>query len=136
MAYQYNSRKAKPLPAFFLTSFDRESFWNLVNRSAGQGPQGLCWQWTGAAFQNDRGTDGYGRLTVQGLVYRAHRVAYMLAYGENPGHQMVLHSCDNPPCVRPEHLSLGDAQKNRRDTMARGRQGKGLNAGPATRSVF
>jgi hypothetical protein len=134
MAYQYHNRKAKPIPATFDDS-DAERFWTLVDKSVGQGPKGDCWQWKQACY-----LAGYGRFSIgpkdNHKNLRAHRVAYLVGYGENPGYQMVLHSCDNPACVRPDHLSLGDAKKNKQDQLERGRVAKGMNAGPATRSIF
>lgn len=136
MAYHYHSRKAKPIPDFF-NEADAKRFWVLVNKAEGQGPNGDCWEWK---EERSRYDGGYGRFSIgtkkNHTNLRAHRVAYLVGHGENPGFQMVLHSCDNPPCVRPAHLSLGDAKKNKAHNVARGRQGKGLNAGPATRSVF
>ena len=130
MAYHYHNRKARPIP-IVLTEAERTKFWQMTNTAEGQGPKGECWEWGGAHYN-----EGYGRITIRRINIRAHRLAYMLYYRTNPGNQMVLHECDNPPCVRPSHLSLGDARKNREHCKQRGRVGKGLNAGPATRSVF
>ncbi len=130
MAYQYHSRKAQPITVSFSDS-DKIRFWSLVNKSPGQGPKGDCWQWQYKFLEG-----GYGRFQMPNKSLRAHRVSYLWATNENPGTLLVLHSCDNPPCVRPEHLSLGDAKKNKADNVARNRQGKGMNAGPAVRSVF
>ena len=51
----------------------------------------------------------------------AHRVAWELAYGQVPNGLFVCHRCDNPPCVRPEHLFLGTARDNTQDAIAKGR---------------
>lgn len=63
-----------------------------------------CWEWLGP-----RNNQGYGRI---GLLY-AHRVACERAHGPAPaGLPFATHSCDNPPCVNPAHLSWGDASSN------------------------
>lgn len=133
MAYQYNSKKAKPIRTVF-SAEDAKQFWSLVNQEFGQGPNGDCWEWQGAKYQYESRMDGYGRLTIRRENLRAHRVAYMLGSGTNPGFQMVLHSCDNPPCCRPSHLSLGDAKINRADMIKRGRIKRGIKSLSATRS--
>jgi hypothetical protein len=80
-----------------------------------------CWVWTG---RRDR--SGYGQMRVKGREYRAHRISFLIF---NPGAdmhgQMVLHSCDNPRCVNPAHLSLGDGKENSRQCVERNRQAKG-----------
>ncbi len=65
--------------------------------------------------------DGYGRI-FDGETTTAHRVAYKLAHGEIPAGLMVLHSCDNPPCINADHLRLGTALDNVADMVTRGRQ--------------
>lgn len=78
-----------------------------------------CVPWSG---KRDR--DGYGTI---GKV-RAHRQAYIDAYGDIPDGLHVLHECDNPPCVNPAHLRLGTNLDNIQDKVRKGRargQGKG-----------
>jgi hypothetical protein len=93
-----------------------ERFWPKVER---RGPD-ECWLWLGAAVP-----EGYGRFCVSGRpLIPAHRFAYSLATG-TPLDAMigleVLHSCDNPPCVNPAHLSLGTRQDNMQDASRKGR---------------
>jgi hypothetical protein len=83
-------------------------FWSRVDRSAG------CWEWQGA-----RNGAGYGVVSRDGRDHGAHRVAWELTHGPIPDGLFALHHCDNPPCVRPEHLYLGTAGDNLRDTHAR-----------------
>lgn len=84
-------------------------FWARVQKSES------CWEWQG-------GTNGggYGSLKVEGRVELAHRVSYRLEVCE-PGDICVLHSCDNPRCVRPDHLFLGTRSDNNRDRDQKGR---------------
>jgi hypothetical protein len=81
-----------------------------------------CWPWTGKVDSL-----GYGRAFVYGGIGRrdwlAHRLSWMLAHGD-PGKAWVLHKCDNPNCVNPNHLFLGDAQANVDDMHAKGRNAK------------
>lgn len=75
-----------------------------------------CLVWTGSR----RGyKTGYGCLYVGGEVFAAHRVAWTLAFGEIPRGLHILHSCDNPPCVRVEHLRTGTVADNAQDRMKR-----------------
>jgi hypothetical protein len=97
-------------------------FWSRVNkngpiRCADLGP---CWEWLG---RPDR--QGYGRLTKSGLM--AHRYAWGLergpiAPGGHYGTMCVLHKCDNPLCVRVDHLFLGTHSDNMRDMWTKGRR--------------
>lgn len=55
------------------------------------------------------------------VVRAAHRVSYFLEWRIDPGESCVCHECDNPPCVRPNHLFLGDQRDNIRDMRSKGR---------------
>lgn len=75
-----------------------------------------CWLWSGPV-----GSHGYGIYGARGL---AHRLAWESFYGlEIPKGKMVLHRCDTPRCVRPQHLFLGDQFDNMRDMWTKGRSG-------------
>ncbi len=77
----------------------------------------LCWVWKKAT---DR--DGYGVLQgANGKQVRAHRVSYQLLVGEFDEKLMVLHRCDNPSCVNPDHLFLGTNMDNVKDKVTKGR---------------
>jgi len=87
-----------------------ETFWDHVDKTP------YCWNWRRATDEQ-----GYGTLRVRGKKDRAHRVAYVLTYGEIPPGLYVMHDCDNPRCVRPDHLFLGTSLDNNRDMWAKGR---------------
>lgn len=74
-----------------------------------------CRIWMGAVNEH-----GYGTLTAFGKRYKAHRAAWILHHGETPnGH--VLHRCDVPSCVNPNHLFIGTHADNMRDMAQKGR---------------
>lgn len=97
-------------------------FWSKVDKTPGHGPQGDCWLWTGAP-----NSDGYGSLRIGSrrdgsrTGIKSHRLSYLLHYGNVPDGLQVLHRCDNPPCVNPDHLFLGTHTDNMRDRSAKGR---------------
>lgn len=75
-----------------------------------------CLEWIGA-----KNPDGYGTTSVKN--YRgAHRLAYFVAFGPIPAGAHVLHRCDNPACVTPEHFFLGSHLDNAADKVAKNRQ--------------
>ncbi|QZE51091.1 HNH homing endonuclease [Klebsiella phage vB_KpnP-VAC1] len=64
---------------------------------------------------------GYGLKSLNGKLMGAHQAAYIRAKGTIPKGMVVMHSCDNPLCVNPEHLSVGTQKENRADCVAKGR---------------
>jgi hypothetical protein len=77
-----------------------------------------CWNWTASTTGK-----GYGQIKIPSTRKQAysHRLAYELAYGEIPKGKMVLHSCDNPRCCNPAHLSVGTCKDNLQDMVRKGR---------------
>lgn len=77
--------------------------------------------------------DGYGRLKSRNKTDRAHRLSYETYVGEIPKGLMVLHKCDNPSCINPSHLFLGDQRENIGDMLRKGRSNyaKGEKSGSA-----
>lgn len=65
-----------------------------------------CWEWQRAKDRN-----GYGRLKVNGVGDRVHRIAYLEFVGEIPKGVYVIHKCGNKGCCCPEHLRLGNPKK-------------------------
>lgn len=100
-----------------------ERFSRFVDSSGGPD---ACWPWKGSVFLT-RGR--YGRFKLGGRVMRANRVALELHTGQEIGSLQAQHSCDNPTCCNPAHLSAGDAKKNARDARDRGRLHDKRNAG-------
>lgn len=75
-----------------------------------------CVNWT-AGVQSM----GYGTFTFRRRHHLAHRAAYELAKGPIPDGMVVMHSCDNPRCCNPDHLSAGTDQDNKNDCVAKER---------------
>jgi hypothetical protein len=78
---------------------------------------GLNWQWRGCKNP----VTGYGVMKINTKMHRAHRVSYQIHNGEIPDGMCVLHSCDDPGCVNPEHLHLGTFGDNNTERAQRGR---------------
>lgn len=84
------------------------------NRRVVRGPN--CWGWRGYADK-----DGYGTVKHAGRPLRAHRFSWEIHNGPIPEGLCVCHKCDNPGCVRPDHLFLGTSADNMHDRDAKGR---------------
>lgn len=99
---------SKPIPI-------EKRFWKKVIKSGSDG----CWEWTGKRERN-----GYGRtgLTVDGIHRElpATHASWFIHFNQWPN-KLVLHKCDNPPCVNPDHLFLGDTKTNVIDRQNKGR---------------
>lgn len=94
---------------------DETRFWLYVDKTPGFGPQGECWRWVGCKVPK-----GYGQIWINGKMENAHRYAFFLAYGYYPEPQ-GRHTCDNPGCVRFDHILAGTQLDNMRDKIERGR---------------
>lgn len=91
-----------------------DNFWAACDPSGGRA---ACWPWVRGINSH-----GYGTLTVDGRHDYAHRHAYRLSKGRPiPSGFVVMHTCDNPRCINPEHLQIGTVADNNADRDAKGR---------------
>lgn len=103
-------------PKFHIPLADR--FWPYVTKTT------ACWIWTGSGD----GIDGYGRIKIPTGTRRrqkmigAHRASWEIHFGPVPGGLQVCHHCDNPSCVKPDHLFLGTNKQNQLDCVQKGRR--------------
>lgn len=79
-----------------------------------------CIEWRGPT-----GSNSFGQIHFRGVSTRASRAMWQLSNGPIPDGLVVMHSCDNPPCVNIDHLSLGTNRENIDDMLRKGRSAKG-----------
>jgi hypothetical protein len=91
-----------------------ERFWSYVDKKSDE----ECWEWKGSLDRN-----GYGEIYCKATAhFRAHKISWMIHSGSSvPKGICVLHKCDNPKCVNPNHLYLGTQKDNAKDREERGR---------------
>ena len=101
-------------PRWFTRSLE-ERFWEkvVVHDDA-------CWEWTGGITPSGYGSIHAPRKGRKARNCYATHVSWFIHYGKWP-ENMLLHSCDNPPCCNPGHLTEGDHAENARQKMERGR---------------
>lgn len=97
-----------------------EIFWSFVDI---QGPDD-CWEWLGC-----KNSQGYGRFRVVGCTRQAHQISWVISNGEIPNlfegfPSQICHKCDNLSCINPNHLFLGNAKLNKKDSASKGRNFK------------
>jgi len=97
-----------PMPILIMNNIMR--FWDKVNKTD------YCWLWTG--YKNK---GGYGCQNINCTTYIATRISYWMHYHVDPKELEVCHECNNPPCVRPDHLFLGTKSENMKHAFLEGR---------------
>jgi hypothetical protein len=110
MAFRRHGDPTAPVQQQLHGQTVEERYWFRVKKGRG------CWEWTGA-----HNPKGYGVMRVGESARLAHRIAYEQAYGKVPLGLHVMHRCDNPGCVRPDHLTAGTIADNNADMQAKGR---------------
>jgi len=94
-------------------------FWAKVEKTDN------CWLWTGSKRNKGYGAFVYADKNGKVVQGRAHRFSYEIHVGEIPEGLFVLHKCDNPGCVNPDHLFVGTNQDNVTDMVSKGRHVRG-----------
>lgn len=87
-----------------------------------------CWECTLATDGS-----GYCQASLQGVFVKAHRLAFVIAYGEIDSGKVVCHKCDNPVCSRPSHLFQGAYLDNTQDAVSKKRMALGKRNGAYTK---
>lgn len=105
--------------ASLISESDYKRFWKYVNKTEN------CWNWTASV-----NTYGYGCFWWNGKQWQAHRVSWYIKYNSFPK-DCLLHICDNPRCINPQHLKEGSQKDNIQDKVLKQRQAKGSNNGNA-----
>lgn len=113
MAHDTTPQPILVIPSFF----DVQRFWSRVRISDG------CWEWQGHTTGR-----GYGSLRIDKHPVKTHRLSWFIHFGQ-PGDKLVCHTCDNPRCVRPDHLFLGTHPDNMGDMARKGRAARGESNG-------
>lgn len=115
MPINRHAQRSKPL---------EQRFWEKVDRKG----DNECWEWQAYTCPST----GYGKFGVgHPKVIGAHRYSYELHHGAIPPGMVIMHSCDNPKCVNPNHLSAGTDADNLRDMVKKGRSSAGEKCGTA-----
>ena len=98
------------------TEKEKERFWSKVQKAG----EYECWKWLGAMKDNRQ----YGQVMIRNKHESAHRLSYMMTMGDIPEGMVVLHICDHPWCVNPNHLKVGTQKDNIHDMIWKGRAQK------------
>ena len=88
-----------------------------MNRFILESKDSECTKWLGTVRR------GYGQISYRGRLWQPTRLLYTLLHGEIPNGLEVMHTCDNPECLNPDHLELGTHKENMSDMAKKGRAG-------------
>lgn len=99
-----------------MTDKDIIRFWNKVKKTS------TCWLYQGGRLNKF----GYGSFWYNGATHSAHRTTWKIAYGCIPNKYNILHKCDIPNCVNPEHLFVGTLADNNKDRANKNRSSRGV----------
>lgn len=104
-----------------------DRFWSFVDCSSPDG----CWPWIGKTTSRE----GYGRFSLRaGVRMSSGKMTYLITNGKFPeGKPFACHTCDNPPCCRPDHIFAGDTLDNAVDSKTKGRRATGSRNGHHTK---
>ena len=105
------AKPTKPIPVLS-EKYKKRFFSRISTIPTDQG----CLEWMAGKFPG-----GYGSFCIVGKDFSAHRIAYFMANSEDPGNLLIRHSCHNPSCCNPVHLSIGTYQDNTDDMVRAGR---------------
>lgn len=94
-----------------LSEIEKARFWIKAEHS------GYCWEWKAS-----KNIGGYGVYKIGRKMIIASRVAYQIVHGKIGENIHVLHKCDNPGCVNPDHLFAGTHQDNMDDMVKKGKR--------------
>ena len=92
------------------TEREIERFWDKVSKSEG------CWNWIASKYPC-----GYGAINIRRKCFGAHRMSWLIHHGDIPDDCEVCHYCDDPSCVRPDHLYVATHAQNIKDMHSKGR---------------
>lgn len=118
-------RTGSPFP----DNYDYLTLWRIIFKCRESSSKPGCWEWTGATCGHKL---KYGTLSYRGQVYKVTRlIKHLISSFDLNSDLLILHHCDNPLCVNPEHLYAGTARDNVRDCRERNRISRGEKHSPA-----